>query len=280
MTIAEALDAAIRRLMGASRTPRMDAQLILAHTLQTSRETVIAHSERALSDLEAHTFEKLITLRVHGMPIAYIFGQRAFMDRTFHVTSHVLIPRPETEQLVEVALTWLRQSAIPSPRVIDVGTGSGVIALSLAERLPQAQVIAADVSAAALLVARENAGDLPNVRFVQADLLACFGGTFDLIAANMPYIATDELDLLEVAHFEPLVALDGGTDGLTLIQRLLEVAPQRLATPGLMLLEHGADQGAAVADLAQRAFPNAQVSILKDDAQLDRIVQIVLINSP
>ncbi len=272
-TVEDALRTAITRLMGVTRTPRRDAESILAHTLNLPRESLITHPERLITDTEAKTFEKLITLRAHGMPIAYIIGQRAFFDRSFRVTSHVLIPRPETELLVAAAIAWAR--ALAAPRLIDVGTGSGVIGLSLAAHLPHAIIIAADVSAAALLIARENADDLPNVRLVQADLLAPFGGgPFDLIAANLPYIATGELDMLEVARFEPHVALDGGGDGLALIRRLLLDAPRVLATPGLMLLEHGADQGEAVAALARRAFPAAHVEILKDDAGLDRVVRI------
>ncbi len=275
-TVEIALRDAIQRLMGASGSPRLDAQLILAHTLTAPREALIAHPERLLTAHEVQTFGMLVKLRTRGMPIAYILGQRPFFDRTFYVTSHVLIPRPETEKLVEVALAWAheREHDLPTPRLIDVGTGSGVIALSLAAHLPHAQVIAADVSAAALLIAQENAIGLSNVSIVQADLLAPFGGQFDLIASNMPYIATGELDILEVARFEPHIALDGGSDGLLLIRRLLEAAPRRLATPGLMLLEHGADQGPAVAELARQAFPEACVTILKDDAGLDRIVRI------
>ena len=280
-TVADALTDAIRRLMSVTRSPRMDAQLILAHTLSVPRETLIAHSERALSPLEATTFDKLLTLRAHGMPIAYIFGQRAFMDRSFRVTSHVLIPRPETEQLVTLAVDWAH-GLTTTPRVIDVGTGSGVIALSIAAMLPNARVVATDVSAAALIVAQDNYRDVQdqsnapqNVTFVQSDLLAAFGtGTFDLIAANLPYIATGELDILEVAHFEPHVALDGGSDGLVLIRRLLIDAPRVLTSPGLLLLEHGADQGAAVLALAQSAFPNGQAALLKDDAGLDRVVRV------
>lgn len=272
ITIEAALGDATRRLMGASGSPRLDAQSILAHALSTPRESLIAHPERALSEHEAHVFEKLLTLRLHGMPIAYIFGQRPFYDRTFRVTPHVLIPRPETEGVVEAALAWAR--GLFAPCLIDVGTGSGVIGLTLAAHLPHARVIAVDVSAAALNIACENAAGLTNVSLVQADLLSPFAGPFDVIAANLPYIATGELNILEVARFEPHVALDGGFDGLALIRRLLAMAPARLASPGLMLLEHGADQGPAVAELAHYAFPEAQIAILKDDAGLDRIVRI------
>lgn len=271
-TVGELLQQAITSLMGVSGSPRLDAQLILGHVLNHSRESLIAHPEQPLTDLQKQTYEKLILLRSKGMPIAYILGQRPFYDRTFIVTSHVLIPRPETEHLVEAALAWAK--ARQSPRVIDVGTGSGIIAVTLAAHLPHARVIAADVSFAALAIAQINGTSLTNVAYVQSDLLAAFRGPFDMICANLPYIATDELNVLEVAKFEPHIALDGGIGGLTLIRRLLQQAPSRLAHPGLFLLEIGADQGSAVAELAYSAFPVAAVSVLKDYAGLDRVVRI------
>jgi release factor glutamine methyltransferase len=271
-TIEAALKRATAALMGVSGSPRLDAQLILAHVIDKPREYLIAHSEQTLSDLELHTFDKLLTLRARGMPIAYILGHRPFFDRSFRVTPHVLVPRPETEHLVEAALKWTKgRGAI---RAVDVGTGSGAIAVSLAAHLPKARVIATDISHAALLIARENAADLANLSYVQADLLAPLRGPLDVICANLPYIATGEMQVLEVAHFEPHVALDGGADGLDLIRRLLAQAPTRLASPGLLLLEIGADQGTAVEALAKAAFPRASVSILKDYARLDRVVRV------
>jgi len=263
-------------LMGVSGSPRLDAQLILGHVLDKPREYLIAHDDEPITDLAAHTFAKLLTLRKRGMPIAYILGSRPFYDRTFKITSHVLIPRPETEHLVEAALDWAKDRG--AVRIVDVGTGSGIIAVTLAAHLPKARVIATDVSHAALVVARCNSdpgsGDGANLDFVQADLLAPLRGSLDVICANLPYIATGEMNILEVAHFEPHVALDGGADGLVLIRRLLEQAPSRLATPGLLLLEIGADQGAAVAALAKTAFPLASVAVLKDYAGLDRVVRV------
>ncbi len=271
-TIGETLKRATATLMGLSGSPRLDAQLLLGHVLGKPREYLIAHDEQPVSDLDMHTFDKLLTLRAKGMPIAYLLGSRPFYDRTFKVTPHVLVPRPETEHLVEEALAWGKDRH--RLRIVDVGTGSGVIALTLAAHLPQAQVIATDVSHAALVVARENAEGLANVRFVQADLLAPLRGPFDIIVGNLPYIATGDIDLLEVAHFEPHVALDGGPDGLIIIRRMLQQAPSRLAKPGLLLLEIGAEQGAAVEALAKAAFPEASVSILKDLARHDRALRV------
>lgn len=271
-TIGETLRRATATLMGKSGSPRLDAQLILAHALDKPREYLIAHDEQPLADLQIRTFDKLLMLRTKGMPIGYILGQRPFYDRVFKVTPHVLIPRPETEHIVEAALNWAKARAVKY--AVDIGTGSGAIAVTLAAHLPRIQVIATDVSHAALVVARANAADLTNIHFVQADLLTPLRGPFDIIGANLPYIATDEMDILEVARFEPHVALNGGAGGLALIRRLLHQVPTRLASPGLLLLEIGADQGAAVMNLAKEALPAASVNILKDYAGLDRVVRM------
>lgn len=271
----DALRAAARALEGHSGSPRLDAQLILAHLLRRPREYLIAHGEAMLNADQGGAFAKLLTLRAAGMPIAYILGARPFYDRDFRLTSHVLIPRPETEHVVEAALAWA--AGRPGPlRIVDVGTGSGVIGVTLAAHLPTAEVIATDASFAALRVAQINGEGLPNLRFVQSDLLAALPGPFDIIAANLPYIATADLSVLDVAKFEPHIALDGGPDGLVLIRRLLAQAPARLKSPALILLEMGADQGAAVAAAARAVFPAAQVAVIKDLAGLDRVVRVGL----
>lgn len=270
-TAAEALRHATQTLMGHASAPRLEALLILAHVLEVSREYLIAHDEALLTPLQADVYAKFITLRAKGMPTAYLLGRRPFYDRQFIITPHVLIPRPETEHLVEQALAWAK--LCPPTRLIDVGTGSGVIAVTLAAHLPHCQVVASDISLPAAQVAALNGRGLPNVQVIQADLLTPFRGRFDLICANLPYIATEDLSVLEVAKFEPHVALDGGGDGLRLIVRLLEQIPQRLGRPGLVLLEHGADQGPAVAALARRALPAAEVQVIKDLAGLDRLVR-------
>ncbi|MCC7450323.1 MAG: peptide chain release factor N(5)-glutamine methyltransferase [Anaerolineae bacterium] len=271
-TVGDTLQRAIRAMMGLSGSPRLDAQLILGHVLDKPREYLIAHPEHVLTDVEQHTFDKLLTLRTKGMPVAYILGSRPFFDRTFILTPHVLIPRPETEHIVEATLEWAKGRG--PLRIIDVGTGSGAIAVTVAAHLPDAQVIAADVSLAALMVARENGADLTNIQYVQADLLLPFRGPLDVVCANLPYIATGDINMLEVAKFEPHVALDGGFDGMNLIRRMLEQAPGRLATPGLILIEIATDQKDAVIALSQAAFPQATVSIIKDYAGLDRVVRV------
>lgn len=278
---AETIDDALRRataaLMGCSGSPRLDAQLILAHVLEKTREYLIAHGRDPLTDMQAHIFDKLLTLRRRGMPLPYILGRRAFFERSFLVTSHVLIPRPETEHIVEATLEWAASPQAAGRgrlRIVDVGTGSGNIAVSVAARLPDAQIVAADVSAAALLIARQNGADLSNIDYVQSDLLAALRGPFDVICANLPYIATGDIDLLEVAKFEPHVALDGGRDGLNLIRRLLDQSPTRLRRPGMILLEMATDQGEAVLAQARDLFPGAALDIVKDYAHLERVARI------
>jgi release factor glutamine methyltransferase len=275
-TIEQCLRDLTRALQGVSGSPRLDATLLVGHVLSQRKEWLIAHGETTLTTQQALTLEKLLKLRQKGMPLPYLLGTRAFFDRDFLVTSHVLIPRPETEHLVETALAW--SVGRPPLLIADVGTGSGIIALSIAAHLPTSTMIATDVSAAALLVAQQNGASagLRNVYYAQSDLLAALAGPFDLLCANLPYIASGELDILDVAKFEPLVALDGGPDGLVLFRRFLSQAPTRIKPDGLILLEHGADQGPAVAALAKAAFPNAQVTTIKDLAGLDRIVRIDL----
>jgi release factor glutamine methyltransferase len=279
-TIRAALEAATAQLMGHSGAPRLDAQLILAHLLNQRREQLIAHDEMPLSIDQIAAYAKLIALRASGMPIAYILGRRTFFDRELVVNPHVLIPRPETELIVECALAWIQahdRQSDPTLRIVDVGTGSGAIAIALAGRLPNARILATDISVAALQVAQLNGRDLPNVRYMQCDLLSGIGGQFDVICANLPYIATAELNVLEVAKFEPAIALDGGSDGLALIRRLLEQAPSHMAKPGLLLLEFGADQGEAARAAAQAAFGQAaQISLRKDLSGLDRVLQVAL----
>ncbi len=271
-TIGDTLKRATATLMGVSGSPRLDAQLILGRVLDKPREYLIAHSEQPVADLDIHTFDKLLTLRAKGMPIAYILGQRPFYDRSFKVTPHVLVPRPETEHIVEAALAWAEGRG--SIRLVDVGTGSGAIAVTLAAHLPDSVVIATDISRAALVIAQDNAEGVTNIRYVQADLLSPLRGPFDVIATNLPYIATGDIGLLEVAKFEPHVALDGGVDGLTHIRRFLQQAPSRLARPGLLLMEIAVDQAPVVTALAQALFPGASVSILKDYAKLDRVLRV------
>lgn len=270
--------AARLRFAAHSSSPGLDAQLLMAHILGESRAHVIAHPERELTTEQEVRFNRLTDRRAAGEPMAYILGERAFYDRTFVVTPAVLIPRPETETLVELAINALHASR-PGAVIVDIGTGSGAIAITVAAHCPYALVHAVDISADALSVARRNA-DANNVAvtFHLGDLLAPIAAaklTVDVLLANLPYIDSGVLPGLEVSRHEPPLALDGGTDGLDVVRRLLAQAPEVLAADALVLLEIGADQGGRAAELARAALPDAQVDVVKDLAGLDRIVRAV-----
>ena len=268
--------AAARSLPG--DTPSLDAQVLLAHVVGRTRAWVLAHGEDPVDASQAAAYERLLTRLKQGEPLAYLTGRQEFYGLTFRVSPVVLIPRPETELLVERALAWLQENQ-GIRRAADIGTGSGCIAVTLAAHIPDLRLIASDRSLQALRLARENArlhGVLDRTTFIQADLLSPFQRpmALDLICANLPYIPTSTLAQLPVRRWEPALALDGGEDGLTLIRRLLKGAQDRLSPGGLVLLEIEAGQGEAACRLAREAFPGAKVSLYQDLARLDRIVQI------
>lgn len=278
-TIAAALTWARQTLARTPAAEPLDGPVLLAHVLGCDRAALLAHPERPLTPEQAATFRALIARRAEGVPVAYLTGRRAFFDLELLVTPDVLIPRPETEGLVELALDWAREHS-GRLRIVDVGTGSGAIALALARHLPRAQVWAVDLSFAALRVARANAtrhGLGERVHFAQADLLAACGGPtppFDLIVANLPYIPADVLLDLPVARHEPRLALDGGPEGLTLIRRLIAQAPCVLAANGLLLMEIEATQEERVTTLAAQAFPDAAIQVYRDYAGLPRVLRV------
>jgi len=272
--------ATVGEVLAHARTPGvspLDAQVILGHVLGRDRGWLLAHPEAPLSAAQAGAFAELIARRHTGEPVAYLTGQREFFGLVFHVSPAVLVLRPETEHLVEAALEW----AAPRPplTIADAGTGSGAIAVSLAAHLPQARLVATDISRAALAVAASNAerhGVAARLSLAQADLLAPLRPGVDLIVSNPPYIATADLAALAVARHEPRAALDGGPDGLEVIRRLLRDAARLLARPGLLLVEIGAGQGAAATALARDLFPEADVAVLPDYAGHDRLLRVAL----
>jgi release factor glutamine methyltransferase len=217
-----------------------------------------------------------------GQPLPYILGGWEFFGLPFRVTPDVLIPRPETELMVEHAMAWLRNKLNVERRklnVADIGTGSGCIAISLAVNVPEIQVTATDISPAALVVAQQNAERLKvaeQIDFVEADLVpdSLSPSSFSLIVANLPYIPTSTLHRLPIFGREPALALDGGADGLALIRRLLAKAPALLAPGGMLLLEIEASQGAAVLSLARQAFGQAENHLHQDLAGHDRLLEI------
>lgn len=268
MTIREALAAAKARIQSDSAS--LDAQLLLCEVLGVSRARVLSHGEDALTPEQVQEYDALVSRREAGEPIAYILGRKPFYDRVFGVSASVLIPRPETELLIEQAFAADRELV-----AVDVGTGSGAIAVTFAANAPHAQVYATDISLAALDVAKRNASEQgARVTFFQGDLLQPLierGIKVDLLMANLPYINSAELPNLDVSRYEPQLALDGGADGLDLIRRLLDQAPQVCNSGAMVLLEIGCDQGERARELAQRVC--SQVEVLQDYAGFDRIVR-------
>jgi release factor glutamine methyltransferase len=276
-SISEVLRSAILTLAGAD-SPRLTAEVLLAHVLRVTRTQLLSRPERLVPQPRLAEYQTLVVRAAAGEPLAYLAGHREFYGLDFLVDSRVLIPRPETELLVDLALSH-PHTHTPT-HILDVGTGSGCIAVALAVHLPSAHITAIDISEAALTLARQNAqrhGVAERIDFVQSDLLSDFGlGTsdFGLLTANLPYIPSAELRRLPVSKHEPALALDGGPDGLAFIRRLLADAPRVLTPGGLMLLEIEARQGEAVVSLARAAFPNAQVELHQDLAGLYRVVEI------
>jgi len=230
--------------------PIADARLLLRHVLGAGAAWLEAHRDDLLPRSAAEAFAALVERRAGGEPVAYLLGFREFYGREFSVTPDVLIPRPETELLVEIGQKKVGASDTVS--LLDLGTGSGCVAITLALELPQARVAAADISAAALAVARANATLLgANVSFVESDWLACFGGRrFDVIVSNPPYVASGDPHLSEGdLRFEPPSALACGADGLDAIRRIIADASRHLEAGGWLLLEHGYDQADALREL-------------------------------
>ena len=223
----------------------LENRILLCHALGLTRVGLITQSERLLTDSEAEALAALLARRLGGEPIAYIVGKREFFGLDFRVSDAVLIPRPDTELLVELALDRLP----PQGRVLDMGTGSGAIAVAIAHTRPDAKVAALDVSPAALAVARANAADHgAAVRFVHSDWFGAIAGQqFDLIVSNPPYIADGDLHLSQGdLRFEPGTALTDYSDGLSALRRIVAGAPAHLQAGGWLLMEHGYDQAAQV----------------------------------
>jgi release factor glutamine methyltransferase len=279
-TLGHALGEATRRLAVRDRDEaRYDATLLLAHVLRRDPAWLLAHDDAILSHHERERFEGALVRRERGEPVPYIIGTAGFYGRTFAVDARVLVPRPETELAIDIVLAHVRGSNA-TPRLCDVGTGSGVIALTLALELPDANVTAIDISEAALAVARGNAaafGIADSVRFVRGDGLQALddGERFTCVVANLPYVRTADLaPAPDPTAFEPRLALDGGADGLDAYRALLLVAPDVLAPGGLLVMEAGPDTIPPLAALARLAFPNARVSSVRDLAALERFVVV------
>lgn len=239
----------VASLLSASGLPLSEARALLAHRLAVRRERLIAHPELAVADADAEGFIALARRRGAGEPLAYLLGEKEFYGRSFAVSPDVLVPRPETELLVELALEHMR--ALGEPRALDLGTGSGCIAITLALECPPARVEASDLSPAALAVARGNAQRLgAAVAFHVGDWYDAVpaGPPFDVVVANPPYVAPGDPHLAAL-RFEPMQALTDGRDGLACLQAIVTGARARLAPRGWLIVEHGYDQGPAVGAL-------------------------------
>lgn len=276
MSLREALRLAAEQLSTVTGEARLEARVLLEYVLRRPRTWIYQHLDQNLEPDQVTHFNQLIAARLGGEPLAYLLGRREFYGRTFLVDRRVLIPRPETEDLIEQALAFIRAEKPRDPRIVDVGTGSGAIAVTIAAEVPGARVIAVDRSAGALVVAQENArrlGVARQVEFVRADLLAGLAGPFDLILANLPYVPSQEISRLQPeVQFEPRQALDGGPDGLDLYRRLFVQARGLLAPQGALIGEIAWDQGALAAQIAAQQMPEHAVTIQQDLAGHDRLV--------
>lgn len=252
MTVPNSVGAALRRARQRG-VERLDAQALLAAVLERPRAWLLSHDEEALGEAAQARFAALVERRAGGEPLAYLLGEKEFFGLTLRVTPDVLVPRPDTETLVEWALERLPVDS--AARVADLGTGSGAIALALAAQRPRLRVIAVDVSEAALAVARSNGERLGlAVEWVLGDWFAAFESArrFELIVSNPPYVAEGDAHLVALRH-EPEQALTAGADGLNAIRRIVAGAPAWLTAGGWLLLEHGFEQGDAVAELLAQA---------------------------
>lgn len=279
-TWGDALAWARLTLAAATATPDLDAAVLLAHVTGATRALLLAYPERPLMDHEQAAFVNLVSRRLHGEPVAYLTGHREFMGLDFLTDPRALIPRPETELLVEIALVDARARLDRGdmPVVADLGTGSGAIAIALAKLEPRlARVHAIDISADALSLAATNAsrhGVADRVTFLNGDLLDPLPGPVDLLAANLPYVAPDYASTLplDVRAYEPALALYGADDGLGHLRRLFADLPAFLRPGASVYLEFGFDQRAPLEALARARLPGAAVRIVADYAGWDRIL--------
>ncbi|HNK63556.1 MAG TPA: peptide chain release factor N(5)-glutamine methyltransferase [Anaerolineales bacterium] len=257
---------------------KLNAQVLLAHVMGSPRSWLLAHLDAPLTPSQLDSAEQAFARLEAGEPLPYILGHWEFFGLDFNMTSDVLIPRPETEQLVQQALKWL--SANPKKRsVADIGTGSGIIAVSIAKHCPDAQILGTDISAAALQVARANAekyGVSHQIEFMECDLLPNTGSarSFDLLCANLPYIPTETMRGLPIHGREPTLALDGGPDGLDVYRKLLTIVSGWASTQTLLLLEIEASQGESSLGLGRSLFPNSTLQIYQDLSGHDRLLEI------
>ena len=285
MTVLEILNRTTRHLNEHQiENPRLNAELLLAHSMNFSREGLYTHLLDSFKGEEKKKFERLIERRISGEPLQYLLGHQEFWSIDLKVDPRVLIPRPETELLVEHALLLLGEtSSQGAPSVLEIGTGSGAIPIALARERKDLSIVATDISREALLLARENsllAEVLSRIQFIQGDLFAPFRllgerEPFDLILSNPPYINRSEIRGLarEVKDFEPILALDGGEDGLDFYRRILSEAPSYLRKGGWLLMEVGQGQGEKVSERIARGGHFHRPELIQDFSGIERVVK-------
>lgn len=284
MTSREALVATRQTLKAANfDDAAVESAHLLCHILGISKTELYSEPERMLTTSEIKELKLLTDRRLHHEPLAYIVGHCEFYGHDFHLSQHTLIPRPETELLVEEAVNFARGHHHPENQftLADIGTGSGAIAISLALELPEARVYATDIDAQALKTAKINCRHhrvTARVVLLRGNLLEPLPEAVNVIIANLPYVRNYELETLEpeIANFEPRIALVGGEDGLDIIRRLLSQIQGKLRPNGCLLLETGYNQGKAVVSLLTRHFPGADVGLIPDLAGIDRVARAIL----
>ena len=275
MTLKQALSQARERLVANNiEDASLESELLLRYTLNINRIQLYQDLEYELNPEQEHIFWNLIRRRLNHEPTAYIVGHREFYGLDFYVNPHVLIPRPESEILVEMALSLAQDHRVTT--IAEIGTGCGVIAISLALNLPQTKIYATDISAPALEVALINCRKhnvVNRIHLLQGDMLNPLPEPVDLILANLPYVKKVELPQRS-ANFEPLLALYGGSDGLQKIRQLCRQVNNKLKPNGHLILEIGKGQGQAVNSLLHSLFPSAKIEIVPDLAGIDRVVHL------
>jgi release factor glutamine methyltransferase len=259
-------------------SPRLTALVLLEHVSGKGRTEILAHPERSLDREQAARFQELVERRSQREPLAYILGWREFYGRQFLVTPDTLIPRPETEGLVEIAVRRLASLSLHSaPRLLDVGTGTGALAVTLAAERESLEVVCTDYSLQALRVARQNAVNHSVhgcIQTVACDLATAIHGKFNVVLANLPYIPTADIETLEpeVRQFEPRLALDGGGDGLNLLERLIADLPRLIEPGGFAALEFGDGQANPLDRGARQLLPTWAVDVQRDAAGNERFL--------
>ena len=281
MNVKETLNITSQELMKTgSPDAKLEAEVLLRHVLKIDRATMFSELEENLSEDSVNNITALVKRRIQREPLAYITGTKEFYGLMFEVSEDVLIPRPETELLVDMAITKAKLLKKNEITIVDVGTGSGAIAVSLAVNIPNSSVIAVDLSKSALEMADENRrahGMYSRVKLRLGNLLDPVTDNIDILVSNPPYIRKDRLAFLQDEVLkEPLMALDGGEDGLTLIKELLSQARDKMASTSVILFEIDSDQGAEAAKISKSYFPLGEVTVLRDLNNDDRAVQIEL----